>query len=111
MEPHIAWDGTYRAPVVQSSSPPADLANVVASASRVADRPPTAPPPPLFPTGVVGSLPRPLWVLLDPNCGFAPGSAFEIPLDEAYLKLKHEAEAARLLRSRYAAATHESRQA
>ena len=72
---------------------------------------PTAPALPLFPASVVGSLPRPLWVLLNPDCGFAPGSAFEIPLDEAYLKLKHEAEAARLLRRRYAAATHGSGQA
>jgi 5-methyltetrahydropteroyltriglutamate--homocysteine methyltransferase len=40
-------------------------------------------------------------VLLNPDCGFAPGSAFDIPLDEAYLKLKHEAEAARLLRGRH----------
>jgi 5-methyltetrahydropteroyltriglutamate--homocysteine methyltransferase len=45
---------------------------------------------------------RPEQVLLNPDCGFAPGSAAEIPLDEAYLKLKHEAEAARALRGRFA---------
>jgi 5-methyltetrahydropteroyltriglutamate--homocysteine methyltransferase len=39
---------------------------------------------------------------LNPDCGFAPGNAADIPLDEAYAKLVHEAEAARLLRERYA---------
>jgi 5-methyltetrahydropteroyltriglutamate--homocysteine methyltransferase len=38
---------------------------------------------------------------LNPDCGFAPGSAAEIPLDEAYAKLKNEAAAARILRERY----------
>ena len=38
---------------------------------------------------------------LNPDCGFAPGVASEIPLDEAYLKLKSEAEAARRLRDAY----------
>jgi 5-methyltetrahydropteroyltriglutamate--homocysteine methyltransferase len=37
---------------------------------------------------------------LNPDCGFAPGSAAEIPLDEAYSKLRNEAEAARILRER-----------
>ena len=32
---------------------------------------------------------------LNPDCGFAPGIEAEIPLEEAYLKLKNEAEAAR----------------
>jgi 5-methyltetrahydropteroyltriglutamate--homocysteine methyltransferase len=39
---------------------------------------------------------------LHPDCGFAPGSAADIPLDEAYQKLKNEAAAATLLRARYA---------
>jgi 5-methyltetrahydropteroyltriglutamate--homocysteine methyltransferase len=39
-----------------------------------------------------------LW--LHPDCGFAPGSAADIPLDEAYRKLRAEAQAARLLRER-----------
>lgn len=37
---------------------------------------------------------------LNPDCGFAPGLASEIPLEEAYLKLRNEAEAARRLRER-----------
>ncbi|HEX2034829.1 MAG TPA: cobalamin-independent methionine synthase II family protein [Chloroflexota bacterium] len=48
---------------------------------------------------------RPEQVLLNPDCGFAPGSEFDIPLDEAYLKLRHEVEAARRLRSRRPGAT------
>jgi len=40
---------------------------------------------------------------LHPDCGFAPGSAADIPLDEAYAKLKNEAAAAAILRQRYAA--------
>ncbi len=40
-------------------------------------------------------------VTLNPDCGFAPGSAADIPLDEAYRKLKNEAEAARRLRERH----------
>lgn len=39
---------------------------------------------------------------LNPDCGFAPGSAAEIPLDEAYSKLTNEALAARMLRDRWA---------
>ena len=39
---------------------------------------------------------------LNPDCGFSPGRASEVPLDEAYLKLKNEAEAARRLRDKYA---------
>ena len=38
---------------------------------------------------------------LNPDCGFAPGAAAEIPLDEAYAKLRHEALAAQILRERY----------
>lgn len=37
---------------------------------------------------------------LNPDCGFAPGAAAEIPLDEAYIKLRNEADAARILRIR-----------
>jgi 5-methyltetrahydropteroyltriglutamate--homocysteine methyltransferase len=40
---------------------------------------------------------------LNPDCGFAPGNAADIPLDEAYAKLVNEAEAARRLRERFAA--------
>jgi len=39
-----------------------------------------------------------LW--LHPDCGFAPGSAADIPLDEAYAKLCSEVRAARILRDR-----------
>jgi 5-methyltetrahydropteroyltriglutamate--homocysteine methyltransferase len=38
---------------------------------------------------------------LNPDCGFAPGAAAEIPLDEAYAKLRNEALAAQILRERY----------
>ena len=41
-------------------------------------------------------------VWLNPDCGFAPGSAADIPIDEAYEKLRNEAAAARLLRERFA---------
>jgi 5-methyltetrahydropteroyltriglutamate--homocysteine methyltransferase len=37
---------------------------------------------------------------LNPDCGFAPGSAAEIPIDEAYAKLQREAAAAAQLRER-----------
>ena len=40
-------------------------------------------------------------ITLNPDCGFAPGSAAEIPLDEAYQKLKNEATAAARLRERF----------
>ena len=36
----------------------------------------------------------------NPDCGFAPGSAADIPIDEAYAKLRNEAAAAALLRSK-----------
>jgi 5-methyltetrahydropteroyltriglutamate--homocysteine methyltransferase len=39
-------------------------------------------------------------VWLNPDCGFAPGSAADIPIDEAYAKLRTEAAAAALLRQR-----------
>jgi 5-methyltetrahydropteroyltriglutamate--homocysteine methyltransferase len=37
-------------------------------------------------------------ITLNPDCGFAPGKDHEIPLEEAYAKLKNEALAARRLR-------------
>jgi 5-methyltetrahydropteroyltriglutamate--homocysteine methyltransferase len=40
-------------------------------------------------------------VWLNPDCGFAPGSAADIPIDEAYRKLQSQAAAARLLRARH----------
>jgi 5-methyltetrahydropteroyltriglutamate--homocysteine methyltransferase len=40
-------------------------------------------------------------VSLNPDCGFAPGSAADIPVDEAYAKLRSEAAAAALLRARH----------
>lgn len=39
-------------------------------------------------------------VTLNPDCGFAPGSAAKVDIDEVYLKLRAEAEAARMLRAR-----------
>ena len=39
--------------------------------------------------------------MLHPDCGFAPGSAADIPIDEAYLKLRNEALAAKILRAEY----------
>lgn len=44
----------------------------------------------------------PARVTLNPDCGFAPGSAAKVDLDEVYLKLRAEAEAARMLRARHA---------
>lgn len=38
---------------------------------------------------------------LAPDCGFAPGNAADIPVDEAYLKLRNMAAAARTLRERH----------
>jgi 5-methyltetrahydropteroyltriglutamate--homocysteine methyltransferase len=43
--------------------------------------------------------PDQIW--LNPDCGFAPGSAADIPIDEAYAKLKNEAVAADRLRAKY----------
>jgi 5-methyltetrahydropteroyltriglutamate--homocysteine methyltransferase len=40
-------------------------------------------------------------ITLNPDCGFAPGSAAEVSLDEVYSKLKNEVEAARRLREKY----------
>jgi len=40
-------------------------------------------------------------ITLNPDCGFAPGSAARVDIDEVYLKLRAEAEAARMLRARH----------
>ena len=40
-------------------------------------------------------------ITLNPDCGFAPGSAARVDVDEVYRKLRAEAEAARLLRARH----------
>ncbi|MCB9555029.1 MAG: cobalamin-independent methionine synthase II family protein [Deltaproteobacteria bacterium] len=45
---------------------------------------------------------RPEQLVLNPDCGFAPGNAAEIPIDEAYAKLCNEAQAAEMLRQRFA---------
>jgi 5-methyltetrahydropteroyltriglutamate--homocysteine methyltransferase len=45
---------------------------------------------------------RPDRIHLNPDCGFAPGAESEIPLEEAYAKLKNEAAAAAILRQKYA---------
>jgi 5-methyltetrahydropteroyltriglutamate--homocysteine methyltransferase len=40
-------------------------------------------------------------ITLNPDCGFAPGSAAEVSLDEVYTKLKNEVAAARQLREKH----------
>jgi len=40
-------------------------------------------------------------ITLNPDCGFAPGSAADVSIDEVYIKLKNEVEAARRLREKY----------
>ena len=40
-------------------------------------------------------------IALAPDCGFAPGNAADIPVDEAYQKLRNMAAAARVLRERH----------
>jgi len=40
-------------------------------------------------------------ITLNPDCGFAPGSGAVVSLDEAYRKLCHEVEAARILRAEF----------
>ena len=40
-------------------------------------------------------------ITLNPECGFAPGSAANVNIDEVYTKLKNEVEAARRLREKY----------
>ena len=44
----------------------------------------------------------PARITLNPDCGFAPGSAANVDIDEVYRKLCAEAEAARALRARHA---------
>jgi 5-methyltetrahydropteroyltriglutamate--homocysteine methyltransferase len=41
-------------------------------------------------------------ITLNPDCGFAPGSAADVSLDEVYTKLKNEVAAAQRLREKYA---------
>src|SRR5690242_17436408 len=41
-------------------------------------------------------------ITLNPDCGFAPGSAAKVSIDEVYEKLKNEVEAARRLREKHA---------
>ena len=40
-------------------------------------------------------------IYLHPDCGFAPGSAAEIPIDEAYRKIRNLSLAAKILRDKY----------
>ena len=40
-------------------------------------------------------------ITLNPDCGFAPGSAAVVSIDEVYTKLKNEVAAASLLRDKY----------
>ncbi len=40
-------------------------------------------------------------ITLNPDCGFAPGSAADVSLDEVYSKLKNEAAAAKRLHEKY----------
>lgn len=40
-------------------------------------------------------------IVLAPDCGFAPGNAADIPVDEAYAKLRNMARAAAILRDRH----------
>ena len=42
-------------------------------------------------------------IWLNPDCGFAPGKDHEIPMEEAYAKLKNLAKAAKMLRERHGA--------
>jgi 5-methyltetrahydropteroyltriglutamate--homocysteine methyltransferase len=41
-------------------------------------------------------------ITLNPDCGFAPGSAADVSLDEVYIKVKNEVAAAERLREKYA---------
>jgi 5-methyltetrahydropteroyltriglutamate--homocysteine methyltransferase len=40
-------------------------------------------------------------IVLNPDCGFAPGSGAVVSIDEAYVKLRNEAAAARILRDEF----------
>ena len=44
---------------------------------------------------------EPARLTLNSDCGFAPGSAAKVSIDEVYIKLKNESEAARRLRQKY----------
>jgi 5-methyltetrahydropteroyltriglutamate--homocysteine methyltransferase len=44
---------------------------------------------------------EPSRITLNPDCGFAPGSAAEVSLDEVYTKLCNEVRAAKILRQKY----------
>ena len=44
---------------------------------------------------------EPARITLNPDCGFAPGSAADVSIDEVYQKLCNEVQAARLLRDKY----------
>ena len=44
---------------------------------------------------------KPERITLNPDCGFAPGSAADVSIDEVYLKLQHEVAAAHRLREKY----------
>ncbi|MBM3968266.1 MAG: cobalamin-independent methionine synthase II family protein [Planctomycetes bacterium] len=44
---------------------------------------------------------KPERITLNPDCGFAPGSAANVSLDEVYTKLQNEVAAARRLREKY----------
>jgi len=44
---------------------------------------------------------EPAQITLNPDCGFAPGSAAKVSIDEVYCKLKNEAAAAQQLRAEY----------
>ncbi len=44
---------------------------------------------------------KPERITLNPDCGFAPGSAADVSIDEVYTKLKNEVAAARYLREKY----------
>jgi 5-methyltetrahydropteroyltriglutamate--homocysteine methyltransferase len=46
-------------------------------------------------------------ISLNPDCGFAPGKDHEIPMEEAYAKLKNLGAAAKLLRQRHGVAKQE----
>lgn len=40
-------------------------------------------------------------IILNPDCGFAPGSSMKVPFDEVYAKLRNETLAAKILRDKY----------
>jgi 5-methyltetrahydropteroyltriglutamate--homocysteine methyltransferase len=44
---------------------------------------------------------EPTRITLNPDCGFAPGSAADVSLDEVYTKIKNEVDAATRLREKY----------